>query len=142
MRVLLVEDDELVRITLVEVLIDAGFEVTEAANPEEALDIDCAANPPTVLITDIDLGSSLNGFDVAAAAHRLWPAVLVLYISGLPFAGREQSLSPRGGYLSKPFSGNSLLQAIDELLRDKIAKGETGTRTVSTRYGVAVGASQ
>ena len=133
MKVLLVEDDELVRTTLVDMLIDAGFEVTEAASPEEALDGDGAIEPPTVLITDIDLGSSLNGFDVAAAAHRLWPAVSVLYISGLPFTRKGQELGPRHSYLSKPFSGNSLLKAINELLRDKVANGETATRTASTR---------
>jgi DNA-binding response OmpR family regulator len=133
MKVLLVEDDELVRSTLVDMLVDAGFEVTEAASPEEALDGDGATEPPSILITDIDLGSSLNGFDVAAAAHRLWPAVSVLYISGLPSARKEQELSPRGGYLSKPFSGKSLLQTINELLRDKVVKGETATRTATTR---------
>ena len=117
MKVLLVEDDELVRTTLVDMLIDAGFEVTEALSPEDALGGDDAAEPPNVLVTDIDLGSSLNGFDVAAAAHRLWPAVSVLYISGLPFTRKGQELGPRGSYLSKPFSGNSLLKAIDELVR-------------------------
>ena len=117
MKVLLVEDDELVRTTLVDMLIDAGFEVTEAASPEEALGRDDAAEPPDVLITDIDLGSALNGFDVATAAHRLWPAVSVLYISGLPLNRKGQKLGPRDSYLSKPFSGNSLLKAIDELVR-------------------------
>ena len=70
----------------------------EAASPEEAIGENGAAEPPTVLITDIDLGSSLNGFDVAAAAHRLWPAV-VLYISGLPFTRKGQELGPRNRYL-------------------------------------------
>jgi DNA-binding response OmpR family regulator len=116
MKVLLVEDDELVRTTLVDMLVDAGFEVTEAASPEEAIGENGAAEQPTVLITDINLGSSLNGFDVAAAAHRLWPAVSVLYISGLPFTPKGQELDPRDRYLSKPFSGNSLLRAISELL--------------------------
>ena len=68
------------------------------------------------MITDIDLGSALNGFDVATAAHRLWPAVSVLYISGLPFTRKGQQVDPRDSYLSKPFTGNNLLKAINELM--------------------------
>jgi CheY-like chemotaxis protein len=115
MKVLLVDDDELVRTTMLDMLEDAGFEVTEAASPEEALHRN-GVRHPDVLITDINLGSSLNGFDVAAAAHRLWPAVRVLLISGLPFDRTGQELDLRDHYLRKPFSGSGLLQAIDRLL--------------------------
>ena len=79
MKVLLVDDDELVRTTILDMLEDAGFEVTEAASPEAALHRN-GVRHPDVLITDINLGSSLNGFDVAAAAHRLWPAVLLCWL--------------------------------------------------------------
>jgi|tagenome__1003787_1003787.scaffolds.fasta_scaffold18879264_1 DNA-binding response OmpR family regulator len=113
MKVLLVDDDELVRTTMLDMLEDAGFEVTEAASPEEALHRNGVPHPD-LLITDVNLGSSLNGFDVAAAAHRLWPAVCVLLISGLPFERTE--LDPRDRCLRKPFSGWRLLQAISDLM--------------------------
>src|SRR4051794_34288847 len=84
MKILLVEDDELVRVVLAEALSDVGHDVVEAACPQEALDPSYGGCPPNVVITDIDLGASMNGFDVAANAHRLWPAVRVILISGLP----------------------------------------------------------
>ena len=109
------DDDELVRFTITEVLSDAGFEVTGVAGPEEALDFPVGADPPGVLITDIDLGSALNGFDVAAAARHRWPGICIILISGLPTDRTRQKLDPRDTFLQKPFSNELLLRAISEL---------------------------
>ena len=109
------DDDELLRSMITEVLSDAGFEVTDVAGPEEALDFPAGADSPGVLITDIDLGSTLNGFDVAAAARRRWPGIRIILISGLPADRNGQKLDPRDTFLQKPFSGEHLLQAISEL---------------------------
>jgi DNA-binding response OmpR family regulator len=67
-----------------------------------------ATDPLSILITDIDLGSALNGFDVAAAARRRWPVVGIILISGLPDNHTGQVLDPRDRYLQQPFSGNEL----------------------------------
>jgi CheY-like chemotaxis protein len=115
LSILLVDDDELLRSMITEVLSDAGFEVTDVAGPEEALDFPAGADSPGVLITDIDLGSTLNGFDVAAAARRRWPGICIILISGLPADRNGQKLDPRDTFLQKPFSGEHLLQAISEL---------------------------
>ena len=97
MKVMLVEDDELVRATLVDGLEDAGIQVAEFSDPEKALSPPETVDPPDVVITDIDLGSKLNGFDVAAAVHHRWPSVRVLLISGLPAGHTGQRLDPRDG---------------------------------------------
>ena len=116
MKILLVDDDDLVRSVLVEVLRDAGYEVVETANPHEALGLPGAIGPPGMVITDIDLQSTLNGFDVAAVAHRLWSTVRVILISGLPAEHTGQILDPRDRYLQKPFSQSGLLGAIEKLV--------------------------
>ena len=116
MKILLVDDDEFVRSVLVEVLRDAGYEVVETANPHEALGLRVAVGPPGLVITDIDLRSTLNGFDVASAAHRLWSTVRVILISGLPAEHTGQTLDPRDRYLQKPSSQIGFLGAIDELV--------------------------
>ena len=117
MKVMLVEDDELVRATLVDSLEDAGLQVAEFSDPEKALSPPEAVDPPDVVITDVDLGSKLNGFDVAAAAHDRWPFVHVLLISGLPADHTGQRLDPRDRYLQKPLSSRRLLGTIDELAK-------------------------
>ncbi len=117
MKVMLVEDDELVRATLVDCLEDAGLQVAEFADPEKALSPPATVDPPDVVITDVDLGAKLNGFDVAAAAHDRWPSIHVLLISGLPADHTGQRLDARDRYLQKPLSGRRLLRTIDELAK-------------------------
>ena len=68
---------------LAEMLSDAGYEVVETGDPVYALGLPEAVGPPDVLITDIDLRSELNGFEVASYAHQLWPKVRIILISGL-----------------------------------------------------------
>jgi DNA-binding response OmpR family regulator len=116
MKILLVDDDDLVRSAIVEVLRDAGYEVVETADPHEALGLPSAIGSPGLVITDIDLQSTLNGFDVAAVAHRLWSTVRVILISGLSAEHTGQILDPRDRYLQKPFSQSGLLGAIEELV--------------------------
>jgi len=117
MKVLLVEDDELVRATLAEGLEDAGLQVAEFSDPKEALRSPEGTRPPDVVITDVDLGSTLNGYEVAVAAHDCWPSVRVVLISGLPPGHTGQPLDPRDRYLQKPVSFTGLLQTIEELAK-------------------------
>lgn len=84
MRVLLVDDDELVRFALMEMLSDAGYEVVETGDPVDALGLPEHLGPPDVLITDIDLHSELNGFEVASYAHQLWPKYGLSLSAGFP----------------------------------------------------------
>jgi DNA-binding response OmpR family regulator len=116
MKILLIDDDDLIRSSLVEMLRDAGYEVLETANPHEALGLPGAIGPPGLVITDIDLQSTLNGFDVAAAAHSLWTTVRVILISGLSADHTGQALDPRDRYLQKPFSQTGLLGTIEDLM--------------------------
>jgi CheY-like chemotaxis protein len=116
MRILLVDDDEPARLVLADLLRDAGYEVVETANPREALGLLGCAGPPGLVITDIDLHSPLNGFDVAAVAHRQWSTVRVILISGLSADHTGQALDPRDRYLQKPFSQTVLIGAIKQLM--------------------------
>jgi CheY-like chemotaxis protein len=118
MKVLLVDDDELVRTVLAEVLDDAGHDVVETGDPFDALGLPEALGPPDVLITDIDLRSELNGFEIASYARHLWPKVQIILISGLPVDHTGQSLDPRDRFLRKPVSNDCLLEAIEQLAAD------------------------
>jgi two-component SAPR family response regulator len=73
-----------------------------------------AANQADLVITNIDLGSTINGFDVAAAVHERWLSVHELLISGLPVGHTGQQLDPRYRYQRKPLSSTRLLRTIGE----------------------------
>ena len=71
-RLLLVEDDPLLRMTLAEVLTEAGFTVVEAADAESALRLVASRDDLDLLLTDINLPGA-DGFALASAARRLRP---------------------------------------------------------------------
>lgn len=115
MYVLLVEDDDLIRIGLAELLAEAGFEVIGAPDAESALALAGTARPPRAVVSDVNLGPGMNGFALAAAARRRWPMVPVLLISGVEtnFAGRHCGATER--FLRKPFSSDAFLRSIADL---------------------------
>lgn len=117
-RVLLVEDDELVRMCLAEALADAGISVTEASDAEQALGLASAAAPPAVLVSDVNLGPGMDGIALAAEAHRRWPALRVVLISGIPGNQARCHLRTSVRFLPKPFTDADLLRAISELTDD------------------------
>ena len=115
MCVLLVEDENLIRMLLTEVMTDAGFEVLDAPDAESALAVANTLDVPQVIVTDVNLGSGMNGFTFVEAVRRLWPAVPVLLMSGIPtnFTGRYCGTDER--FLSKPFSLDVFMQNVLEL---------------------------
>lgn len=115
MRILLVDDDELVRAILADILTDAGHDVVETGDPQKALDLLDAISSPNFLISDVDLGSKWTGFDLAIHAHCRLPSIQVILISALSADHTGQRLDPRDRYLQKPFSGARLLGSISQL---------------------------
>lgn len=81
---LVVEDEALIRWALVDDLIDAGFEVVEAASGTEALSALHGPQSFTLLLTDVDLGPGPSGLDIARMARELRPELPVMVISGRP----------------------------------------------------------
>ena len=115
LSVLLVEDDELIRECLAELLGDAGWRVTAAAGAEQALQWGEARTAPDVLVTDLCLGRPMNGLALIGAARRRWPLVPAVLMSGADLG--EPVLAGGGRYLRKPFTGAALIQLIAELVR-------------------------
>ena len=112
MCVLLVEDEDLIRMLLTDVMTDAGFEVLGTPDAESALVLAKTLDLPQVIVTDVNLGPGMNGFALVEAARRLWPALPVLLMRGGPtnFAGRGCGTNER--FLLKPFSLNIFMQNV------------------------------
>lgn len=111
--ILLVEDDELVRLCLHEALEEAGLTVTDRASAEAALDVVEIEGAPCVLVTDINLGPGMDGLAFAGGLRRRFPSLRVVYISG-----RHQALAKLDGrerFLPKPFRADLLLRTISEV---------------------------
>jgi DNA-binding response OmpR family regulator len=137
--ILLVEDEALVRDILAEELVEAGFEVLQAENGDEAARlIETGAAVFTLLITDIHMPGALSGRAVAQLMHRHNPCVPVIYITGRPdiFEGMGP-LGENEAILSKPFRPSELLRKARGLLvRKAIAANKDRRRWAAT--GIAV----
>ncbi|MGN6788786.1 MAG: PAS domain S-box protein [Rhodanobacteraceae bacterium] len=81
-RILLVEDDDLVRAHAVQLLESLGYGVVVASNGPEALELLRNEVPCDLLFTDVIMPGGLTGPKLAEAAHILRPGLPVLYTSG------------------------------------------------------------
>jgi CheY-like chemotaxis protein len=110
-RVLVVEDEVLVRDMIVHELTLFGFEVLEAGSAEEGLQQLGQANAIDLLFTDIRL-PGMNGWKLAEEIRKRLADVPVIYASG--YAERMAPL-PRSIFLQKPYLPAQILQAAAEL---------------------------
>lgn len=116
--VLLVDDNEGVRVLSARVLEEAGYMVLEAATGRRALELLHAhAGPVDLLITDVRM-PQMSGGELAAEIKRVQPAIPVLFISGYtdePFA-RRSPVPSSIRVLPKPFTPETLLVRVAELI--------------------------
>ncbi|TAL04836.1 MAG: response regulator [Rhodospirillaceae bacterium] len=104
-RILLVEDDELVRGHLAETLSSLGYEVMPCATGAEVLGMIKSGIQADLLLTDIILAGGINGYRVAEQIKLLRPTMPVLYMSGYTENAMAQDggLEPGVHFISKPF---------------------------------------
>lgn len=111
--VLMVEDEETVRIVVQRLLTDEGYRVLVAASGEEALALAAAeAGPIDLLVSDVVLGG-MSGPELAAALRTRRPALKTLLMSG--YAGTP--VGPVDDFLPKPFSPFELARRVRRILR-------------------------
>ena len=115
-RVLLVEDEQIVRELTHEMLEGHGYEVVAAANAEEALVLARDAGLDA-LVTDVVM-PGMNGRALAAALRATMPDLHVLYVSGFSddAALQDGALEPLATFLQKPYSAAELGEALQRTL--------------------------
>lgn len=117
-KVLLIEDNRVVRGVLAEMLSGAGLDVEELPDGERLFEREPPIAPPHIIITDVDLGgSSHDGLEVAQQARRFWPNVGVVFITAQPSRLNGQPTGKRDHFLVKPFRSAQLVGAVTSLLR-------------------------
>ena len=112
MKVLVVEDEWMVREVIVEELSESGFHVIEAATGEEALSR-CSQTRPDVLLTDIRLPGELTGWDIAECCRKDDPDLPVIYVTG--YSHVDARMVPGSVFLKKPYRAAEIVRTIREL---------------------------
>ncbi len=117
-NILLVEDEAAVRTTVRRQLEMLGHRVQVAATAADALPILKGADRPDVLLTDVVLGTGMNGIDLADAARIFSPGLPVIFMSGFTSVPEAQQRIRETGapLLSKPSTISQLERALNVVL--------------------------
>jgi PAS domain S-box-containing protein len=137
--ILVAEDDEAVRITVVEMLTELGYRVLKAADAASALAVVESGLPIDVLFTDVVMPGTLRSPDLARMARERLPNLAVLFTSGytenaIVHGGR---LDPGVELLGKPYTRESLARRI----RQVIANSRNRAALAAGAFGAGAAAS-
>jgi CheY-like chemotaxis protein/two-component sensor histidine kinase len=110
--VLLVDDEELVRMSTAAMLADLGYVVVEAASAEDALRHFREGLRPDLLMTD-HLMAGMNGTDLARFVRSEHPGVKALIVSGY---AESEGVAPDLPRLTKPFLGAELAKILADIM--------------------------
>ncbi len=110
--VLLVEDEPLLREMTKSDLEDLGFSTICARDADEALEILGTDDQPGILITDIRMPGSCDGWKLARRARELCPELFVIYISG--YSADAPQPVPGSIFLKKPYRFQEVATALQQ----------------------------
>ena len=123
--VLVVEDDDDVRATVVEMLTDLGYRVLKAVDAQSALSVVESGIPIDILFTDVVMPGKLKSPELARKAKARLPDLAVLFTSGYT----ENSIVHGGRLdsgvelLSKPYTREALARKFRHVLANRAQKG-------------------
>jgi len=112
--VLLVEDEEQVRVLAQSYLEEQGHEVLSAGTPQGAIALLEKAPQVDVVFTDLDLKGDIHaGIELARAAIARWPHLKVLYTTGRDLTdGMKARFVEHSAFLPKPYTVEELLTTL------------------------------
>jgi CheY-like chemotaxis protein len=115
--VLVVEDDVLVREPIADCLREVGYEVLEAGDAHEAIDVVGHADHLDLVFSDVRMPGELDGIGLARWVRAHHPQVPVLLTSGYDANGwLGGDLAREVRLLQKPYTQDQVLRHIRRLL--------------------------
>ena len=112
--VLVVEDEVLIRMSLVDDLEDAGFRVFQASNATEAIEILIANTAIEVMFTDVDMPGGIDGLKLAASVRDRWPPIKIIVTSGHRRVNVD-ALPVEARFMAKPYDTAAVIWSIREM---------------------------
>jgi two-component sensor histidine kinase/ActR/RegA family two-component response regulator len=114
-KVLVVEDEILLRMRAVDIVEDAGFTPIEAVNADEALAILESRSDIVLLFTDIQMPGSMDGLKLAQAVHQRWPSIKIILVSGkLTLTEAEKPIHSR--FFGKPLEVKQMIAEMQDMI--------------------------
>lgn len=122
-RLLFVDDEPVIRVTLKAILATHGYEVTTAATVTEALQ-KITSETFDVLISDLNIGNPADGLTVVSAMRRTQPGAVTMILTGYPaFETALEAIRQQvDEYIVKPANIPALVQTIESKLATPAAQ--------------------
>jgi YesN/AraC family two-component response regulator len=116
-RLLLVDDEEVIRFTLTVILSKYGFEVSAAASVAEALQ-KITSEKFDILLSDLNIGNPGDGLTVVSAMRRTQPEAVTMILTGYPaFETALEAIRQQvDDYIVKPADIPALIRTIEDKL--------------------------
>jgi two-component system, response regulator PdtaR len=114
--ILIVDDEAPLRTVLCEYLATRGYHVIESAGASQAFAALSACPDIELVITDIMMPGTENGFELGRRLRVEYPEVKVLFMSGNPAALKLSALSSPTAFMAKPFRLPALMQRVEGLI--------------------------
>ncbi|MEM7220708.1 MAG: ATP-binding protein [Pseudomonadota bacterium] len=124
-RVLVAEDRDALRAMLGQLLEALGWDVTAVPCADTAMAEIDSNGPPDLLISDVLMPGSMDGYELAGRLRCLHPDLPVLIMSGYADAGDSDY-----AFLSKPFTQRDLREAIDAAI-ERSAESQASAQTAT-----------
>jgi two-component system, response regulator PdtaR len=109
--VLIVDDDPPARTNAVDIIQEAGFDVLEAGNADEAIAILATRPDVQVVFTEVSMPGSMDGLGLARHVRDKWPSMKIIATTG-GFVIDEDELPEGGLFLQKPYTPDRVTSAI------------------------------
>jgi CheY-like chemotaxis protein len=93
---------------------DAGFEVLQAGDADEAITMLESRSDIRLVFTDIQMPGSMDGLKLAAAVKGRWPPIKIIATSGRHLI-RDSDLPEGALFLSKPYTSEGISILLHEL---------------------------
>jgi CheY-like chemotaxis protein len=114
--VLIVEDEPLIMMVALETISQAGFEVIEAVNADEAIRVLESRNDIRIIFTDINMPGSMDGLKLAHAVRGRWPPIKIIATSAYGYKTVDEL--PTGSlFIAKPYAAQALVRALSSVLQ-------------------------
>ncbi|MEX5596127.1 response regulator [Pseudomonas orientalis] len=116
--ILVLEDDEIIRALMVDVLEDFGASVTSFPSADDGMIyLERGDDPVDLIVSDIQMPGLLNGFDLSKVVAHRWPTVQVVLTSGNAHLAAQLGGSVR--FLRKPWSTQHLIDCVQTALNQQ-----------------------
>jgi CheY-like chemotaxis protein len=112
--VLIVDDEPLQRMTVADMLYEAGFWTVEASDAEQALRMLESRGDIRIVFLDIVMNHGMNGLELATVVRERWPQVDIVLTSGKMYAP-EDALPDGAVFFHKPYRSRDIVPVLHRM---------------------------